>query len=64
MRRKTLEAIDDVARALGAFDHAVDQRRHVGQQAVDAQFLAQRVELAWPLRLAMDGFEIAFRRLA
>jgi prephenate dehydrogenase len=44
-RRKPLQRIDDVARALGALHRAVDQRRQVVQHVVDAQFGAQRFAL-------------------
>ncbi|MPM70941.1 hypothetical protein SDC9_117903 [bioreactor metagenome] len=41
-RREAFQGIDDIARALCPFDHAVDQVRHVGEDAVDTQLLAHR----------------------
>jgi hypothetical protein len=40
--REALQPVDDVGGALRAFQRALDQRRQVGQQVVDAQLPAQR----------------------
>ena len=61
-RRKALEAVDDVGRALRAFHRALDQRRQIGQHVIDAQLLAHGLQLRGRL-VRVHGFEISAQPL-
>ena len=57
-RREALQAAHDVGGALGTFDRAVHQRGQILHDVVDAQLLAQRLELGRQLEL-VHRFQVA-----